>query len=50
VFNQYRKGHSTIDQLAKQFVVMMRVECDSSLKQALKGNGPTEEDMNKILE
>ncbi len=50
MFDQYRERQSTVVQLGRKFVKIMRVLCDSLLKQALEISGRMEEDMNKILE
>ena len=50
VFEQYRQGQLTIDQLAKQVVTALRVCCDSALEQLMKTNGRSEEEIKKILE
>ena len=48
MFEQYRQGQLTIDQLAKQMVTGLRVCCDSVLRQAMSIGRRTEEEMNEI--
>lgn len=50
MFEQYRQGQLTIDQLAKQMVTGLRVCCDSVLRQAMNIGGRTDEEMNEISE
>jgi mannosyltransferase OCH1-like enzyme len=49
MFDQYREGHLTLDQLAKQVAAMIRSWSEFILKKSLEMNGRTEEDINKIL-